>query len=253
MSRIVYEAYDIIGDVHGCIEELTLLLDKLGYQQTPPNAVRRHRDGRRLAFAGDLVDRGPDSPAVLRLVMGLVADGAAICVTGNHDDKLLRKLAGRDVQLSNGLRETMEQLEIESEPFLDDVFGFLRNLPHHYVLDDGRLVIAHAGLSEELHGLDSARARAFALYGLTTGELDELGLPARLDWAADYSGQAMVVYGHTPVETPVWKNNTICIDTGCVFGGALTALRYPERTLVQVKAQRRYCEAKRAFLTKNDG
>jgi protein phosphatase len=228
------------------------LIDVLGYRRPSPDSAFGHHDLRTLVFVGDLVDRGPNSPAVLRLVMDMVTNGSAICVSGNHDDKLRRKLDGRDVRLSHGLLETMLQLENESELFVDDVFAFLRDLPHHYVLDDGRLVVAHAGLSEELHGRDSTRVRAFALFGPTTGVLDELGLPTRLDWAADYRGQAMVVYGHTPVETPVWKNNTICIDTGCVFGGALTALRYPERTLVKVKARQRYCDTERAFLASND-
>jgi polynucleotide kinase-phosphatase len=99
-----------------------------------------------------------------------------------------------------------------------------------------------------MHGRGSGRVREFALYGETTGETDEFGLPVRYNWAADYRGSATVVYGHTPVPEPEWLNRTINVDTGCVFGGGLTALRYPERELVSVPARRTYCEPSRPFL-----
>jgi protein phosphatase len=108
------------------------------------------------------------------------------------------------------------------------------------VLDGGRLVVAHAGLIERYHGRASGRVREFCLYGQTTGETDEYGLPVRYPWAQEYRGQALVLYGHTPVPETEWVNNTLCLDTGCVFGGRLTALNYPERTLVSVPATRVY-------------
>ncbi len=180
--------------------------------------------------------------------MGMVAAGDALCVIGNHDDKLLRKLKGRDVKISQGLAESLTQLGAEPETFQERVGTFLDGLPSHYVLDDGKLVVAHAGLKEELQGRDSARVRAFALYGDTTGATDDAGLPVRLNWAADYRGPAMVVYGHTPVAQPEWLHNTINIDTGCVFGGRLTALRYPEKELVSVPALGLYAEPARPLL-----
>jgi protein phosphatase len=91
-------------------------------------------------------------------------------------------------------------------------------------------------------GRASATVRDFALYGETSGETDEFGLPVRMDWAAAYRGAAAVVYGHTPSPEPEWVNKTICIDTGCVFGGRLTALRWPEKELVSVPAARVWCE-----------
>jgi hypothetical protein len=169
------------------------------------------------------MDRGPDSPAVLRLVMGMVAAGTALCVAGNHEAKLLKKLQGRNVQVRHGLAETLEQLEREP---VDGLEPFLSGLISHYVLDGGRLVVAHAGLKAEYHGRASGRVRSFAMFGDTTGETDEYGLPVRYPWAQEYRGRAMVVYGHTPTVEPEWVNNTICLDTGCVFGGKLTALRY---------------------------
>jgi polynucleotide kinase-phosphatase len=236
--------FDIIGDVHGCQPELAELLDTLGYQPGE-GGVRRHPAGRTAVFLGDLVDRGPDTPGVLRTVMGMVAGGAALCVPGNHETKLLRALRGRDVKVSHGLAGSLAQLAAEPPGFTGQVTEFLDGLVSHYVLDGGRLVVAHAGLREEMHGRASAAVRAFALYGETTGETDEFGLPVRYPWAQDYRGQAAVVYGHTPVPEAAWVNNTICLDTGCVFGGRLTALRYPERELVSVPAARVYYEPAR--------
>ena len=198
-------------------------------------------------FLGDLVDRGPDSPGVLRLVMGMVAAGHALAVPGNHENKLTRALSGRNVQVSHGLAETLSQLAGEGEEFRRDVAQFCRGLVSHLVLDGGRLVVAHAGLKEAYQGRASGRVRSFALYGDTTGETDEFGLPVRYPWANDYRGRAMVLYGHTPTSDPEWVNNTMCLDTGCVFGGRLTALRYPEKEMVSVQAGRVWYEPARPF------
>ena len=242
--------FDIIGDVHGCFDELTGLLEALGYEVSPNPAAphAHHPDGRRALFVGDLVDRGPNSPGVLRLVMSMVEAGTGMCVPGNHDVKLMRKLRGRDVRITHGLAETLAQLDNETDDFKEAVAVFIDGLVSHYVFDDGNLVVSHAGLKEDLQGRASARVREFALYGETTGETDEFGLPVRYDWASEYRGRATVVYGHTPVPEPEWINRTICIDTGCVFGGHLTALRYPEKELVQVPAKQTYYAPVRPFL-----
>ncbi|MDB5267112.1 MAG: polynucleotide kinasephosphatase [Hymenobacter sp.] len=281
--------FDIIGDVHGCYEELRALLEKLGYQvfEEPITDVQdlgvrvvaplvgrdatlrvsslndaatddtngadaetrrveslQSADGarRKAIFLGDLVDRGPSSPQVLRLVMSMVRDGSALCVPGNHDIKLLRHLNGKNVTINHGLAETLAQLEPEPEAFKSDVRRFLDGLVSHYVLDGGKLVVAHAGLTEEMQGRGSGAVRAFALFGESTGEIDEFGLPVRYEWAREYRGRAMVAFGHTPVPDAEWLNNTIDLDTGCVFGGRLTALRYPERELVAVPAAQVYSE-----------
>ncbi|HET7271953.1 MAG TPA: AAA family ATPase, partial [Rubrobacter sp.] len=232
--------FDIIGDVHGCADELVALLDRLGYAvsaaQDGAGYAVRPPDGRRAIFLGDLVDRGPKTPDVLRLVMGMTASGDALCIPGNHDVKLARKLRGKDVRIAYGLAETLVQFEKEPPEFREEVATFLNGLAGHYVLDNGDLVVAHAGLKESLQGRASGRVRDFALFGETTGETDEFGLPVRYDWATEYRGRAMVVYGHTPVPEAEWINRTINIDTGCVFGGRLTALRYPEKELVSVPA-----------------
>jgi len=246
--------FDIIGDIHGCFDELKELLSKLDYSITEKESDTYHKysvtppEGRRAIFLGDLVDRGPKTPDVLKLVMSMVESGAALCVPGNHDMKLMRKMRGRDVKITHGLKESLEQLEPESEDFKKSLDYFLDKLIGHYVLDDGNLVVAHAGMKEEFQGRSSGRIRDFALYGETTGETDEYGLPIRYNWAGEYRGKAMVVYGHTPVPEPEWTNRTINVDTGCVFGGRLTALKYPEKELVSVPAHKTYYEPAKPFL-----
>jgi protein phosphatase len=239
--RSEHGPFDIIGDVHGCYDELAALLAKLGY--VPDGATLRPPPGRKAVFLGDLIDRGPKIAQVLELVMNMVAAGHALCVPGNHETKLLRKLRGKNVKLTHGLQQTVDQLAAMPEAFGARVAEFIDGLISHYVLDDGNLVVAHAGLKEELQGRGSGVVREFCLYGETNGETDEYGLPVRYDWASDYRGRALVVYGHTPVPTPEWVNRTICIDTGCVYGGALTALRYPEKEIVQVEAAEAYYES----------
>lgn len=230
--------------MHGCFDELRLLLERLGYRLDTGGEPWRieHPRGRKLVFVGDLVDRGPRVPDVLRLAMAAVNDGNGYCVVGNHDAKLVKALRGRQVRIGHGLAESLEQLGREPDAFRAAALRFLDGLVSHYVFDGGRLVVAHAGLREAMHGRGSGAVREFALYGETTGETDECGLPVRHDWAADYRGRAVVAYGHTPVPRAEWFNNTLCLDTGCVFGGALTALRYPERELISVPALRCYFE-----------
>ena len=185
--------FDIIGDVHGCYDELR---DLLGYQVSDDTDARGEQrisvvppEGRKAIFLGDLVDRGPRIPDVLRLVMGMVAAGSALCIPGNHDAKLVRKLRGRDVQITHGLAESLAQLGGESSASREAVAAFLDGLISHYVLDDGKLVVAHAGMRAEMQGRGSGRVREFALYGETTGETDEFGLPVRYNWAAEYRGR----------------------------------------------------------------
>ncbi len=242
-------SFDIIGDIHGCYDETIELLQKLGYSITEIEddgsnfgLAVSHPENRQVIFLGDLVDRGYNSPGVLKLVMSMVRSGIAWCVAGNHEMKLHKKLNGKNVSINHGLAETLEQLDKEIPEFIAEVKEFLYSLISHYVFDRGNLVVAHAGLKEEMQGRGSGAVRAFCLYGETTGEIDEFGLPVRYNWASEYRGKAKVVYGHTPVPEAEWLNRTIDIDTGCVFGGKLTALRYPEEELVSVAAKQVYCE-----------
>lgn len=232
--------FDIIGDIHGCYDELTNLLDKLGYAKV--DGVYAHPEGRRVAFLGDFCDRGPKNADVLRLVINMVKSGNAIAVPGNHDVKLLKYLKGKDIALTHGIDATIAEIEQQGDEFKREAAEFIDGLISHYVLDDGKLVIAHAGLKQEYIGRGSARVRDFCLYGETTGETDAYGLPVRIDWAADYRGRATVVYGHIADKEVKEQNGTYCIDTGCVYGGRLTAYRYPEREIVSVDALKQYYE-----------
>lgn len=243
--------FDIIGDVHGCADELEQLLTLLGYDvhiegEGESRCVEvAASNGRRAVFVGDLVDRGPRSADVLRIAMAMGAAGQAFCAPGNHDVKLLRWLDGRNVQLTHGLAQTVAQMQGGTESFRRQARDFIAGLASHVWLDGGQLTVAHAGIKEHMLGSSSGAVRAFCLYGETTGESDELGLPIRLNWAEHYRGKTTIVYGHTPVHDAEWLNNTICIDTGCCFGGKLTALRWPEREIVEVPAMRVYTEPAR--------
>ncbi|MGZ4842468.1 MAG: polynucleotide kinase-phosphatase, partial [Candidatus Angelobacter sp.] len=242
--------FDIIGDIHGCYDELLQLLEKLGYAKNEVG-IYQHLVGRKAVFVGDLVDRGPKIPQVVHLVKDMVDAGYGFCVPGNHDIKFMRAIGGKKVQITHGLEDSLSQFKVYDEihhGFSRVAAEFMDRLVSHYVLDDGNLVVAHAGMKEEMQGRGSGKVREFALFGETTGETDDFGLPVRYNWAADYRGRAMVVYGHTPVAEPEWLNRTINIDTGCVFGGKLTALRYPEKELVSVPALQTYYEPAKPFL-----
>ena len=241
--------FDLVGDVHGCFDELLALLQILGYRVSHGALGFEvyHPDGRKLVFLGDLVDRGPKTPQVLRLAMDAVKSGDAFCVAGNHDQKLIKALQGHAVVMSHGLAESMRQLQDESEAFRAAVADFLKTRACHHVFDGGRLVAAHAGLREDMQGRSAGKVQSFCLYGETSGAVDEFGLPIRHNWAQHYRGRAMVVYGHTPVAEPQWLNNTLCIDTGCVFGGKLSALRYPEKEVLSVPALAQYYQSARPW------
>jgi len=242
--------FDIIGDVHGCLRELRLLLERLGYRRPTPRAPYAHPRDRRAVFLGDLVDRGPRIVETARLAMAMAAAGSALCVPGNHDAELASILRGEapDAAPGPGTARSLEQIEAAARAgrvFTAAFPEFVGSLPAHLLLDGGRLAVAHAGLRAEYIGRDSQVVRRFALFGENTGGLDRYGLPVRVNWARGYAGRTFVVYGHTPVPRPETIGNTMNIDTGCVYGGALTALRWPERRTVAVRAPRIYYRSPR--------
>lgn len=232
---------DAIGDIHGCIDELRELLTKLGHLDEH-GVPRPHADGRTLVFLGDYTDRGPANAEVLTLIRAFTAIGA-LALKGNHDYKLSRWLMGNEVEIKAGLEQTVAELQGHDDDWKKDMGQWLTGLQTHYVLDGGRLVAAHAGLKTSNHGRSTPGAEKQALYGnpIKGGrELDEEGFPLAEDWAQEHDGITAVVHGHVVHPSPRVVNQVYAIDTGLCFGGSLTALRWPEREFVQVKARRTY-------------
>lgn len=233
---------DIVGDVHGCADELELLLAQLGYrvEWAGKDVAVMPPPDRTLVFVGDLVDRGPRIADVLRIAMTMAEQGTALCVEGNHENKLSRWLGGAKVKTGHGLQMSIDQLEAETPAFRAKAKAFIDSLPPYLWLDGGNLVVAHAGLREDMIGETGGKIRSFALYGDTSGETDGYGLPVRRNWALEHDGEPAIVYGHVAAPDVQAVNNTWCLDTGCCFGGRLTALRWPERELASVPAAREY-------------
>ena len=238
--------FDIIGDIHGCARELKDLLVKLGHARCEKDAFElcRHIDDRRVVLLGDLVDRGPANLETLEIARRLQSEFGALVITGNHDDKFERYLRGNKITISPAMAPTVREFEKLQQSDKDAYASWLRSLEAHYVLDGGNLIVAHAGLTQQHHGRHTKGARAFALYGATTGELDAEGYPEALDWAQDYKGASWVVHGHTVVPAPRILNRVVAVDTGCVFGGSLTAFRWPEKTFVTVQAHAAYQQSR---------
>ena len=131
-KKDLYGPFDIIGDIHGCCDELELLLDKLGYIKT--NGVYSHPDGRKAAFLGDFCDRGNRNADVLRLVMDMVKSDNAIAVPGNHDVKLLKYLRGKNIAMTHGIDKTIAEIEAQGDLFKSEAAEFIDSLISHYVL-----------------------------------------------------------------------------------------------------------------------
>lgn len=241
--------FDIIGDVHGCAGELETLLGLMGYELTWAGRDVRVTApaGRTAVFVGDLTDRGPRTPDVLRIVMAMAEQGIALAVEGNHDNKFVRWLSGANVKMAHGLQASADQMAEEDPAFRARVRKFMSALPPYLWLDGGKLVVAHAGLKAEMVGQSGGKVRSFALYGDTTGEVDGYGSPVRRNWALEHTGEPAIVYGHVAAPDVQAVNNTWCIDTGCCFGGALTALRWPEREIVQTPAEKIWFDGARPF------
>ncbi len=239
---------DLIGDVHGCYQELLMLLKKLGYRISladtsglPVVTSFEAPAGRVPFFVGDLVDRGPSSDLVLNLIEQLVALNHALAVQGNHDNKLMRALMGNDVKMGVEIRRTLAAIEKHGPDFRARVLAFLEKTPFAYETED--LAVVHAALVEDA---SHKTFKALALYGEVDGRTQADGRPVRHeDWEADYLGGKTIVHGHTPVLKPslhlVARGGRVAnIDTGACFGGKLTALRFPEMELVSVPARRVY-------------
>lgn len=237
---------DIIGDVHGCFHELSELTSLLGYDWQ--SGIPIHPRKRKLAFVGDLTDRGPKSLKVIETVYELIQNDLAYYVPGNHCNKLYRYFLGNKVQVKHGLETTVAEYKAldkkKQQKVRRSFMQLYENAPLYHILDQNNLIIAHAGISEELIGKQNSRVKTFVFYGDITGEKHDDGSPVRKDWALDYHGKPLIVYGHTPVKEVRKVGNTYNIDTGAVFGGNLSALRYPELDTVSVPSTMPYVAEK---------
>jgi protein phosphatase len=237
---------DVIGDVHGCFDEFYKLTEKLGYDWD--SGLPRHPEDRKLAFVGDLTDRGPHSLKMITIAASLHREKEAYYVPGNHCNKLYRYFLGNNVKIVHGLETTTAELSALTEKerigYRNSFIELYEASPLYQVLDDGRLIIAHAGIKEEYIGRKDKRVKTFVFYGDITGEVNEDGTPVRRDWAKEYKGKAWIIYGHTPVTKPRKINNTVNIDTGAVFGGELTAFRYPEMEVTSVPSKMPFVKEK---------
>lgn len=230
--------FDIIGDLHGCVEELKGLLVKLGYAEE--DGLYISHEGRMPVFCGDLTDRGKYSVETVKLIYKLFDKDLALYVPGNHCNKLYRYLCGSRIKIANGLETTIAEIERldekEKNNFCRIFLRLYENSSLYLVLDDGNLVVSHAGIKENMIGEVSERVKSQCLYGDVNGEVDEMGHPIRKEWFRVYSGKPLNVFGHTPVFESKIINNTINIDQGCVFGWRLAALNYPERGITYVQS-----------------
>ncbi|SDZ75598.1 protein phosphatase/bis(5'-nucleosyl)-tetraphosphatase (symmetrical) [Thalassobacillus cyri] len=238
---------DIIGDVHGCLDEMKALFHKLGYEEE--DGVPVHPDGRIPIFLGDITDRGPDSIGCIRYVYKIVVGkNKGRYVPGNHCNKLYRFFLGNKVQEKHGLETTTAEYRAlpskEQKEVRHHFMKLYEEAPLYLELREANAIVAHAGIKESFIGQQGKKVRTFVLYGDITGEKHEDGRPVRRDWAQAYEGSRWIVYGHTPVREPRFVNNTVNIDTGCVFGNKLTAFRLPEEEIVSVSSKQPFVEEK---------
>ncbi|MFK9094820.1 polynucleotide kinase-phosphatase [Bacillus salipaludis] len=240
---------DFIGDIHGCYEEFIELLRKLGYMENV-EGLFLHPEGRKILSLGDVMSRGPRSLETLQFFKKHVATGIAYMIDSNHGWKIARWLDGRKVNLAHGDERVEEEfVEYESRfgneaanRLKEELKDLLLAAKSHFIIkkNDVRLAVAvHAGIRDHYIGKQSQRISDFCRYGDAEG-LDENGKPRRKDWTIDHKSSELIIWGHDPKPQPLLVNNTLNIDQGVVFGGRLTAYRYPEKQFVSVEAKQDY-------------
>jgi len=241
---------DIIGDIHACADEFYQLLAKLGYVRSN-EGLYRHPNGRRILSLGDITSRGPASLDMLEFFIRHIEAGLAEMVDSNHGWKIARWLDGRKVTLAHGdenVEKEFREYEAEhgikkAEELKERSRLLLFSAPSHMLVRVGgrtELVAVHAGIRDDYIGKESPAVRNYCRYGDVSG-MGADGRPIRKDWAGERTKtHPLIIWGHDPRPEPERKNGAINIDQGCVFGGKLTAYRFPEDELVSVPAARNY-------------
>ncbi|WP_342471744.1 AAA family ATPase [Metasolibacillus sp. FSL H7-0170] len=239
---------DIIGDIHGCYDEMMALIKKLGYIEE--NGLYKHPEGRKLISVGDIMSRGPKSLATMQFWLRQIESGLSYMTDSNHGWKIARWLDGKSVQLAHGdemVEQEMQHFEQQhgandTAQLKERLAKMLLHAPSHYIILEngiGKAIVTHAGIKDHYIGKNSPRIRDFCRYGDVIGTSDT-GRPIRADWYTNHQTSELIIWGHEPKLKPLKINNTINIDQGVVFGGQLTALRYPEGTLEAVDAYENY-------------
>ena len=231
---------DIVGDIHGCLDEFRDLVDLLGHESLIDDESPRNHPA--MILVGDLVDRGDRNLDTLDLVIDMYRRGLLLSVIGNHDYRFLRWLRGEDVALTHGLAETVAEFSRFDDQTAREqrrlYIDFFESLPSVIRFDSGKGIVAHAAWRPMMKGEENPkRVFYYAMYGPTTGERTPEGYPVRLDWASRYRGPEHAVFGHQVYPEPYRNPYATGIDTGCVFGGALTALRWPSQECVSVPSR----------------
>ncbi|QBK26153.1 metallophosphoesterase [Ureibacillus thermophilus] len=250
---------DIVGDIHACFDEWKQMLDQLGYQKNE-QGLYVHPEGRKIVSLGDVMSRGPKSIETMEFFLN--HQHLMYMVDSNHGWKIARWLDGRKVQLKHGDEKVEEEfIEFERKQGREKTIqlkkqlrDLLMNAPSHYILTEKgqpKVVCVHAGIREEFIGKESEKIKNFCRYGDVAG-VDERGKPIRRDWYKQYKGKLLIIWGHDPKPEPLIVNNTINIDQGVVFGGKLTAYRYPEKEFVFVQAKKDYAGVKDNPLNKKE-
>ena len=210
----------IIGDIHGCYDELCELLDRVG-----PVA------GDRVISVGDLIVKGEKNREVLDLFS---VDERFSAVIGNHDRALLRYWRGEAVKL----KESQERTRVELEPDRERYSAYLNSLP--YMIDLGTHLVVHAGVRPGVALKDQAAEDLTELRTLGEDRTSRVGLP----WYEVYDGDQVVLFGHWPASQPRRAPRAIGLDTGCVYGYQLTAYIIEADDFISVKARRDYASPK---------
>lgn len=209
----------VVGDIHGCYDELIELTDKVKLKKTD-----------RVISVGDLITKGPKSREVLELFM---SDDRFSTVIGNHDLMLRRHWYGEDVELKKAQKEAHQELKGEKDAYMQ----FLSSLP--FMIDLEEHLIVHAGLRPNVE-----------LHSQTTGDLTRLrtlGADRESDegtpWYYVYNGEKTVLFGHWPAKEPRRGPKAIGLDTGCCYGYQLTAYIIESDEFVSVDAKKAYDES----------